>query len=290
MKQKRTTLDQTAHLKPLFMIRKDDSQKKLYHDFGLQHKVDVLEYDGSNIYGAAQTYDMIIDECIQNGLEKVIILDDDLKFTTHNPIIGAKPDFKLCTHYEVETLFSHALNLVSEEMPMLSFTPIMTRSHDFLLNFCKPMMMAYVYYLPHFKDYPEHRFWKGKEIEARCDLNLSLIMLQSGFLNAFLNTIFIPDNVNNPGGCSTYRDLECEKTSVEYLKRNFSNVVSTRIKKGWIGDENVEREAPMIQWRKAFNRNAFKERFMVEAEDFARKMVSDYEITYSKFITELRNA
>jgi hypothetical protein len=290
MRQRHTTLEATAHLNPMFVVREDDSELEAYRTYTEKFGVTACTYDGTDIYGAAQTYDALINDEIEKGeVEKLIILDDDLSFAMHNPIIGATPMFRLTKPNELTALLEQAADLVSEKMPIMSFTPIMARSQQSIVAFCKPMMMAYVIYVPHFAHYPQYRFWIGKHIEARCDLNLSLRLLCDGFLTSYMATLFVPDNVNNPGGCSVYRDLDCEKASVAFLKETYPNYVRTRMKRGWSGDPNVVREAPVISWRQAFNAGAFKERFGVEASTFKYNLVQQYGKTYAKFVAGLRH-
>jgi hypothetical protein len=232
---------------------------------------------------------MIIDESIKLGYDRLLILDDDLSFAIRNPLPDARPMFRKTTSDELLTLFTHIVELVSPEMPIMSFTPIMSRSQPALVSFCKPMMMAYAYYLPHFAAHPAHRFWMGKHIEARCDLNLSLRLLTEGFLTGFMASCFIPDNVNNPGGCSTYRFLEVEKASVAYLKQTFPRFVKTHKKRGWMGDDNVIRDAPVISWQKAFNRTAFCNRFgYARATEFTYPLVANYTKRYERFAARRR--
>jgi len=288
MKQAKSTLKYVHHLKPIFMVRTDDSQLDKYHEYCAKYNTPITLYDGSNIYGAAQTYDMIIDEAVKDGIEHLLILDDDLTFAMVNPIIGNLPMFMLCDADQTATLFEHITSLTCAQMPLMSFTPIMKRSQPSIIGFCQPMMMAYSFYIPHFAAHPEHRFWMGKVIEARCDLNLTLRMLTVGFLTGYMATCFIPDNVNNPGGCSTYRFLEVEKASVEYLKKEFPQYVRTHLKQGWMGDNSIQREAPVISWKKAFNAAAFQKMFNVHPTDWARRHVQMYEIVYTNFVKELR--
>lgn len=279
------TLSAVKHLNPVFMVRTDDSQLKAYEAYT---DGTMQLYDGAYIYGAAQTYDMIIDQAIADGIEHLLILDDDLTFAMHNPILGARPMFRRTLPHETTVLMQHIVDLACPQVPMLSFTPIMARSQPGLVSYCKPMMMAYSYYVPHFREHPEHRFWVGKHIEARCDLNLSLRLLTSGYLTAFMASCFIPDNVNNPGGCSTYRDLECEKASVAFLKKTYPGLIRTHLKRGWLNDTAVVREAPVISWRRAFNFNAFRELFDETAYKFTSRHLADYELKYAAFIKEVR--
>lgn len=294
-KCKNHTLKTVGYLKPEFWIRNDDPQlndyKRYYKkyssdDSSMQHFV---VYNAIDILGAAQTYDYIIDSAIELGFERLMILDDDLTFSMRNPILHAKPDYKKCTRYELTFLLDEAMKLVCPEMPLMSFTPIMTRTQSHIIMHCKPMMMAYMYYLPHFKEHIDHRFWKGQAIEARCDLNLTLTMLTQGYFTGFNTTLFIPDNVNNPGGCSTYRNLDFESASVNYLRIHFPEFVTLHTKKGWIDDPNVIRLAPRIGWKKAFNEEAFQKNFGYRSNKFIAKSIINFSEIYSDFIGSIRN-
>jgi hypothetical protein len=289
----KVTLPNVDHLLPRFYVREDDSQRKEYAEYVGRSGAELTVYDGSGIYGAAQTYDYLIDKYIMemgrtSSHNVLIILDDDLTFAMRNPIEDAKPMYRVCTPTELAILLQHAADLVCPQMPLMTFTPIMSRTQQDIIAYCKPIMMAYVIYLPHFEKHPFHRFWKGKEIEARCDLNLSLTLLTEGYLTSFMNSLFIPDNVNNPGGCSTYRDLECEKASVKFLKGHYPSYVKTHKKLGWAGDPNVIREAPVISWKKAFNAAAFWTNFNEHPSFFAQRWSDTYRERYKSFVEKLR--
>jgi len=285
------------NVNPTILLREDEKEEMLFDYHKMINKINpsysalmISKENCKKIYGAAQTYDYIIDSAIEQKAERLIILDDDLRFSMHNPIYGAKPDFKLCNYYELQTLLEHFADITSYELPLATLTPIMTRSQPLAITPCKPIMMAYSFYLPFFKEHPEYRFWIGKEIEARCDLNLTLRLLTDGYLTAFFTRLFIPDNVNNPGGCSVYRDLDHEKASIAYLKKYYGHlgILRSRIKKGWINDPDVEREALTIQWRKAFNKKKFQEHFGIDPNTFVSNINKTYDIKYAEFIRTIR--
>ncbi len=157
--------------------------------------------------------------------------------------------------------------------------------------------MGYIFYLPFFKKYPYFRFWKGKEIEARCDLNLTLNLLESGFLTAFFTPILIPPNVNNPGGCSTYRSFELECQSINYLIKHHSQFVTKRYKhnKSWkritskgkiIEDVKIPRPTITVHWRRAFNEEMFEKRFNISSKEYMFSKIKNYEKTYIEFFND----
>ena len=294
--KKRTTLNQTHYFEPHLWIRTDETEDSYqsYCHYMLEnnmHPADwMVRYDGSEIFGAAQTYDHIINFHIARGDERLIILDDDLYFSMHNPIPEAKPDFKLCNKYELDNLLNHFANLTCPQLPAMSMTHIISRTKPRLIDYGQRFGSAYSFYLPHFRKHPEHRFWHGKQIEARCDLNLALQLLTDGFLTAWLASIFVPCEVNNPGGCSTYRDLQVEEMSTEYILTNYPHVAKARMKRGWMGDDSIVRKTLFIHWKQAMNHHKFWDRFGIEAREWSKNHLLEYEKVYADFIRSIRNA
>jgi len=287
MNRKNHTLKYLQGFGAFLYVRDDDSQLERYKEYAKKYDANFLLQDSSAL-GAAQTYDSLIDMAIEQNVIHLIILDDDLFFCMPNPIPGAKPDFPKCNRDAMQHMLSALAYLPCPEMPAMSICPIMKRTQNYLINFAQPLMWGYAYYVPHFKYHPEHRFWKGRHIEARCDLNITLQLLTDGFLTSQLCSFFIPDNVNNPGGCSTYRSIELERSSVEYLKKTYPKFITTRLKKGWIEGEDIIREAPFVQWKQAMNKIAFKNHFGVDANKFARDLLDTYEHDYNNFLIAYR--
>ena len=286
-----STLRQTAHLKPVFYVRADDTQLDDYIKYAKLYDTTPFVYNPAHINFASQTYDAIIDREIDRGMCKyLIILDDDLQFKMPNPDIHAQPIFMYAGEEHIGKLFRQVLDNLSDKIVACSLCPILSRSQYHLLKFCAPLQNTYFYYLPHFFEHPEHRFWKGEHIEARCDLNLTLSLLTQGFLTMYTTTLLVNlTTPNNPGGCSVYRHLDVEKMSVEYLRRTWPQFVSLRKKRGWVDDPDVIRDAPFIKWRQAFNKTLFKDRFGVDALVFCKDTIAEYEVVYSEFMASMRN-
>jgi len=282
------TLAWMHKLQPNFHVRDDDSQLEDYLKLGKMYNTPLTVYDATNIRGAAQTYDMLIDKAIADGIEKLIIIDDDLSFVMHNPNPRGSPMFVKCSAEQIDTFCEHLTSITCDQVPLASFTPIMKRTQNALVNYAVPIMMCYSFHLPFFKAHPEYRFWMGWHIEGRCDHNLTLRLLTDGYLTAFLSSCFIPDNVNNPGGSSVFRDLDCEKASVKYLVDTFPGLIKTYKKRGWVNDPNVLRDAPIISWKKAFNYDAFRKNFGIGALEFVTLHLKAYELKYADYVKELR--
>ena len=284
----RVTLPAIAHLKPTMRVREDDSQIMLYRSYCEQYDCNMEVYDARKMPFSLQNYDAMINAAVRTGPDVLMMIDDDLTFNMQNPIPDAKPMFCKPSREVLTELIQQAANIVGPEMPMMSFTPILTRSQTHLIALCKPMMMAYICYVPHFRAHPEHRFWISEDIVARCELVLSLRLLTQGFLTCFMCTVFIPDNVNNPGGASVYRNYEREKRGVAYLKDQFPELVRLRDKRGWVGDPTIIRKAPVVSWRRAFNKDSFRERFGRSAENFAREVRERHEKEYFALVESIR--
>jgi len=257
-------------------VREDDLQLSAYGLMANKLGATLVLQDPSAL-GAAQTYDSLIDQCARDNVERLVVLDDDLWFKAFDS--RSREVWPKLVYADPEEL-KHGLDMFAamtcEEAPAASLCSIMKRNTpgarsegDGLVKYCVPLMWAYSFYIPHFAAHPEHRFWQGKHIEARCDLNLSLMLLTQGWLTTRLRFLFIPENVNNPGGCSTYRSIELERQSVKYLQERYPGAVKTHKMRGWVGDPNIERDAPSVQYNAAFNRPEFARLHGRTAGEFA---------------------
>ncbi len=286
--RKDVTVNQVKHLHPVLFIRNDDSQLKEYEEYAKQNKIEMLIFDSKNVFGIAQTYDRILSFAIEDQYKYLMILDDDLSFQMHQPIINKKPDFSKIESRHLTQLFSHIRSILSPQIPALSPIAIAARSKPHLLNFCNWLVAAQFLYVPHFKEHPKHRFAKGQEIESRCDQNFTFQLLRAGFLTVGFAAMFYNTLMHNPGGCSLYRTLELEQISVRYLKHHYPEFVRLRHLKGWLNDKEIDRIAPVISWKKAFNRELFRERFGIEPINYCKKVLLKYELIYSNFISQIR--
>ncbi len=282
------TIKFVSHLDPIMYVRNDDSQLEEYRRYADRFKVELMVQDGSQALGAAQTYDSLIEWAIGRGDDVLIILDDDMFFKMHNPIDGEEPFFRKCRPAELACLLDQWAHVVCAEVPAMSLVPLVTRTQPALIKFCKGLGWCYAFYLPHFSGHPRFRFWQGREIEARCDLNLGLDLLTSGYYTAYFASVFIDCLVNNPGGCSTYRSLELERASIEYLKQRYPRFLTTKPKLGWVGDPTAQREAPYVYWQKAFNHVQFVKNFGEAPRAFELRKLNEYESTYMEFVAAIR--
>jgi hypothetical protein len=69
----------------------------------------------------------------------------------------------------------------------------------------------------------------------------------------------------------------------------FPGLVTLHKMKGWVGDAEVERDAPTCRWRKAFDAKKFFYTFGEDPVAFTRQHLAAYEKKYTAFIEELRS-
>jgi hypothetical protein len=284
------TLKYVSHLNPELFVRDDDPQLELYRKYAREYNATLKLQPSKGCFGVSKAYDMIINAAIQEGFEQLLILDDDMQFKMWNPILGVKPYIKRIEGDVLTEMFCQWTYLLCAQMPIICLLPIARRTQDALIRYSAPVMWCYGFYLPHFKAHPEHRFFQGDEIEARCDISLGLNVNQAGFLTSYLCSLIIPNEVNNPGGCSSYRTLEVEERATDAMTKKFPGIVCEKMSKGW-GPKNPDlmRRSVAVAWKKAFNAVKFYEHFNEHASTFKRRVLLKYEDVYSKFIEELRN-
>ncbi len=283
MSRKNHTLRFVSHLHPILYVRDDDSQLADYKRYADAYKAPLWLQDSRSVRGAAQTYDQLIAWAIGEKIDRLVVLDDDVAFATFQPIDGAKPDFPKATGALLTRLIDLWLSLLTPEMPAASMNSILRRTQPQLLSFSKPLTWCYAYHIPHFAAHPEHRFYKGPEIEAHCDLNISLQLLTDGYMVALLNALIMVTQPNNPGGCSTYRDDECWRLSTEYLLRHYPTIVRPMPKKVEGG------QAMRVAWKKAFNYERFRENFGKAAVRHFLDVLRRVEDDYSRIVSEVRH-
>lgn len=278
--------------KPQIYVRSDDSTmssyKKLAEKYGCELKVFDAQLLG--IEFVSQTYDLIIGDAIEGNFDRLFMTDDDISFMTVNPIQGAKPDYSHCSPDEFDYFLDRMARMLDSSLVAVAPQRIESRSQEHIINFNAPARVSVMYNVAHLKRHPDHRYWKGREIEAHCDSNLSLTMLTEGFMTANLNTIFTSTAMNNPGGCSTYRTSEWQEKATQQLHDNFPEVTRLKKKQGWGEDKTGWYLGITCYWKKAFNKKMWEDRFGRDATDFARHLVKVMQTDYSEHIRRIRNA
>lgn len=85
------------------------------------------------------------------------------------------------------------------------------------------------------------------------DFNMTLQLLRAGYPNRVsLEWRASPGASNAPGGCSTWRTTAIQTDSAMRLQEMFPEVVTTRLKKQWVGMQEGMYDV-RIQWKKALS-------------------------------------
>jgi hypothetical protein len=272
-------------------VRADDPELDAYFFLAKATGKDLQAFNAraNGVCDWATTMDYIINVALERYDEHLLVLDDDISFNIHNLVLGAKPDFVPATVYLGE-LFSHAVAFCGPKCPMMSFPPVFMRSQDNIVSYCHPMQMAHMLYLPFFRAHPEMRFGHGlgEGMKAYSDFNLTLNVLESGHLVAYLSTVILSSKFNAPGGCSTYRSLAVQQSGVSELIVRHPEFVRTHERYGWQGDKSIKFVGPTVSWKKSFNHDKFRERFGVDPKNYAKEVILQYEGVYADFVKRAR--
>lgn len=197
---------------------------------------------GSTAKGIGGVRQWILDQ--HNG-DKLVMLDDDLKFCTRRKDDPTK--FVPATPKDVMAMFT-ALEFVLDKYTHAS---ICTReggnrklnSHEFNARMLR--VLAYN------KDkMPKVRYDRVPVME---DFDVTLQLLRAGHGNVVLCRWAQDQGMSNAaGGCSTYRTMEVQKQGAEKLKAlhpEFVTLVTKQTKTAWGGQARTD---VVIQWKKAY--------------------------------------
>lgn len=274
-RNRRNSLKTLAKLNPELYIRNDDTQLNTYTKYAIDNNCKYTIYDAVNIHNYGQTADFIIDEYINKGIDKIAIIDDDLDFQIHKEY-----KYRIALISEIEKAFHACFNLLSYEIPFITYMPI-TKRDRLIINFCAPVTTISFLYMPFFKSNKQFRFYENDDTEAYCDFNLSLKLLMEGYLTCAISSLFISQNFNAPGGCSLYRSFDQEEKAIDALLYRYKEFITIKYRKIKWKNEYVIRRVPTVYWKRAFNKEKFKQRFNIDANLFCTNLLRNFEELYN---------
>jgi hypothetical protein len=185
----------------------------------------------------------IMRECLRNGYDKIIMLDDDLTFSTrrqeHDTALRAIRGEELIPEFE------RLANKLGPEFPHVGFGQ--RQGNDRVKPGWKsPARMTYSlgYYLPIVV-----RECELGRIETREDMDITLQLLRKGYPNAVWNTTVTDQwKYDAPGGCTNERTMERSNADAYKLARLHPGYVRV-VPKAY--EVSVPRLEVVCQWRKA---------------------------------------
>jgi TET-Associated Glycosyltransferase len=200
------------------------------------------------INGIGPTRQWIIDYATLRGIEKIVMLDDDLVFATRR--IDEPTKFREATHDELGLLFAR----IDSYLDKFAHMGVATReggnrdTSDTVLN---TRLLRILAYRTNVLCNEGIRF---DRLEFMEDFDVTLQLLRRGYPNLKINWIVHNQRSSNaPGGCSTYRTLEGQSkaaSGLHSLHPEFVSVVTKKTKTAWNGQE---RQDVRIQWKAAFD-------------------------------------
>jgi hypothetical protein len=239
---KQTTLEALPRelLKVTMLVcpkREASELDRLYKDKGVN--IVVEPYPNMKI---AQTREWIVQECYRGGDDKIIMLDDDLVFSTR---ISAN-DWHLREIHGEELIpeFQRIEDKLGPEYPHVGFGPRQGNRWE-SGGWKSPGKMVYAlgYYLPILAK--ECRF---DQVELREDYYVTLQLLLKGYPNAIWTGTVVNQTTDAPGGCRTYRTPEMSDAEGEKLRALFPEYVAITYRDY---KTSVPRKEPIVQWQKA---------------------------------------
>ena len=186
----------------------------------------------------------ILEHWLAEGHEKIIMLDDDLRFATRK----SEDDWHLreITGEELVPQFKILEDKLGPEFPHVGFGPRQGNDRLDDIGWRIPGKMCYAlgYYLPVVVKECELR-----RVKTREDMDITLQLLEKGYPDAVWNTVTVDQRrFDSPGGTNDERTMETSNQDALELARLHSGYVST-VERAY--KSSVPRVEVVVQWQKA---------------------------------------
>lgn len=221
-------------------------------------------WDLGPMNGIADVRAKVCDVYLEEGYEKILMLDDAIRLHTSTivPGKGRRPSSSYIRPHEGLDHWTSMLEKMEELLdyyPQVAISPRPGNNRfDGTVLECS---RAYSCYGLNLKELARlnARFDGMAQIDSRFqvyeDFYLALSLLTQGVPNAIMYDYAFQQGHGNPGGCSTYRTQEVQRLCAEQLAECFPGYVKvvTRTGKSWgIEGRSGERPEVRISWKKAY--------------------------------------
>lgn len=192
------------------------------------------------------TRQFILDHAVQNGLDKIVMMDDDLKFSFRQP--GGLKLFA-AVKTDVENMFGVLEDALDEHVHAgVSAREGNNRQLDDYTRIGR--MMRVLAYRPKAVHDLDCRF---DRLRTKQDFDMTLQLLRKGKPN-YITFRYAQDQGGSQaeGGCATYRTPEMmseDAMNLHNLHPDFVKVVTKTTKGAWGGGARIDVN---IQWKRAF--------------------------------------
>lgn len=219
-----------------------DCEKHLYQQYGQQKLV-----LPKHITTIAPTRQFIIDYANKNKMEKIVMLDDDLRFDARRMDDNGK--FLVATEKQIEQLFKKI------EKALVAHVHVGVLAREGGNRVTEPFrtctrMMRVLAYRPEILKREKIRF---DRLPLQEDFDVTLQLLKKGFPNYVICDFVQGQGTSGArGGCSHFRTIEMQNANSHALAKlhaPFVKVVAKETKGAWQGHTRID---VMVQWKKAF--------------------------------------
>lgn len=201
----------------------------------------------SKITTIAPARQYIMDKAYKDGLDKVCMLDDDLRFDARR--MDDKGKFCTATPKLLEKLFKR----IEKELDTYAHVGVLSREGGNRVLTptikCARMMRVLAYDVEAFK---RHKI-KFDRLPLQEDFDVTLQLLRKGYPNLVLCEWVNGQGTSGAkGGCSHFRTIELHNENAKRLAElhhPFVKVVEKQTKGAWGGQARLD---VMVQWKKAF--------------------------------------
>lgn len=217
-----------------------DREKHLYPSYGVK----VLP---KNITTIAPARQYIMTYAKNQGIDKLVMLDDDLRFDWRRMDDGGK--FLVATDKQVEELFK----TMEKKLDKYAHVGVLSREGGNRVlepeRECTRMMRVLAYNVETF----HKEKIKFDRLPLQEDFDVTLQLLRKGYPNLVLcGWVNGQGTSGAKGGCSHFRTIELHNANVRRLAglhETFVKVVEKQTKGAWGGQARLD---VMVQWKKAF--------------------------------------
>jgi hypothetical protein len=186
----------------------------------------------------------ILEEWRRRGYDKILMLDDDLRFATR--ISDGDWHLRPITGDELIPEFQKLEDKLGQDFPHVGFGQRQGNNTIEVPGWKVPGKMTYAlgYYLPIVLEECNLNL-----VELREDMAISLQLLLKGYPNAILTeTVVDQREFSRGGGCAAERTMEISNLEADLLANLFPGYVSVTEKKY---KSSVPRKEVIVQWQKA---------------------------------------
>jgi len=235
-------------------IRREEYEN--YLDVANKFNVNLECIDVAKESYLALTRDIMLDYAIKKDYTHYIMLDDDIRFAIRPYLSGV---YRTSTKETFEKMINEVIAICDNEYPI---TGIVARQFSNNFNMLyrenQRIIQLMCIHIPTIKK--DRVYFNALNLSCMSDYYFVLSYLKKGYKNKVITMYTRDDKMQTEGGCSVYRTPKMVSNSAIKLYRAFPDCVTLAYKN--TGTWKEERIDVKMQWKKAFNKEKYKERML----------------------------